>query len=229
MTADTSGLKATGSDARPTAAPAFAALTKVMNVVSGEWLLTWAKFPNGGTVIVVRTLYVTTLVYWPLIGLKHACEVGCFIGPHLTGLAFGQYIAPTIPWFGALFAGVYATLQTRYSSQWTYLADVYNRIKETATDKGHDKKAMAEWKAGFIEDAEDLHLIGKAMFRTVFHAWSGEKEVEEAFVEYTHNGTTRWSVLVRAYGRKEHPEADPSAATTRGDGGATSTAQGEKR
>jgi hypothetical protein len=37
---------------------------------------------------------------------------------------------------------------------------------------------LAEWKAGFIEDAQDLHLALKPLFASVIRAWGSEAEVK---------------------------------------------------
>jgi len=107
---------------------------------------------------------------------------------------------------------VYASLYARYSAQWNYLAGVYNRIKETEARGATDAtalKAMAQWKAGFIEDADDLHLAGKPMFASTIRAWSNA-DVEQEFVDHTHEGRARWSELMKRVGKPVLPLAAPS-------------------
>ena len=100
-----------------------------------------------------------------------------------------------ITWFGAIFAGVYALLYARFSSQWTYLAGVYNQIKSAELRKDTDDAALAEWKAGFIEDCQDLHLLRKPMFASIVHAWLNSGElglpVRDCFKSYTPGGADR--------------------------------------
>jgi hypothetical protein len=55
----------------------------------------------------------------------------------------------------------------RFSSQWSYLAGVYNQIKAAECRTGFQETVLAQWKAGFIEDAADLHLLRKAMFASI--------------------------------------------------------------
>jgi hypothetical protein len=182
----------------------------MVELISAEFLLSRVGCANGGDIILARSLWGASIVYALLLGVKHWCETGALIGPH-RGAAFGQYVGPTIPWFGAMFAGIYATLQARYSSQWTYLAGVYNRIKEAALKPGFDASSMAEWKAGFIEDAQDLHLIGKPMFQTLFRAWATE-DVEASFKAHTENGEVRWATLMAQFPPKmTAPAAPPNA------------------
>ncbi len=38
-----------------------------------------------------------------------------------------------LPTFGAIFAAVYFALYARFASQWSYLANLYNKIKEAET------------------------------------------------------------------------------------------------
>lgn len=77
---------------------------------------------------------------------------------------FGAVVAQTIPWLGAVFTATYAALYARFSAQWSYLAGVYNQMMATQSEiepSGKQPNALEEiqlWKAGFAEDAEDLHL-----------------------------------------------------------------------
>lgn len=164
----------------------------IVSFVSAEWLLTCFKWANGGDVIAMRSFMIA--VYWPVVGLKDFCEPHAVLGLDLAEMR--KLVPSTLPWFGAIFAGAYASLQSRYASQWNYLAGVYNRIKETDARGPVDHERMAEWKAGFIEDAEDLHLIGKSMFTSVARAWGADALVRRKFLIFTHGGTDRWNGLV---------------------------------
>jgi hypothetical protein len=98
--------------------------------------------------------------------------------------------------FGALFAAVYAGLYARFSSQWSYLANVYNQIKAAESRGGCDASRLAEWKAGFIEDAQDLHLALKPLFASVIRAWGSEAEVKGSFETYAPGGALRLAKLM---------------------------------
>jgi hypothetical protein len=163
-----------------------------VGLASHEWLLTRNKLPNGGDVILLRSLLVATQTYAFLLGLKNALDPEALWAFSWSGLVTD--LRSTGYWFGTIFAGVYASLYARYSSQWTYLANVYNRIKETEArgiPVGAAAQALVEWKAGFIEDADDLHLLAKPMFFSVVRAWATE-DVERVFEEHTINGAERW-------------------------------------
>jgi hypothetical protein len=97
--------------------------------MSGEYLLTWLRYPNGGTVVFLRTLHVTIIVVTGGIIFTELADPN-------TELSFSAWelrslLASHVGWFGAVFAAVYALLYARFSSQWTYLAGVYNQIKAT--------------------------------------------------------------------------------------------------
>jgi hypothetical protein len=76
-----------------------------------------------------------------------------------------------VTWIGAIFATVYALLYSRFASQWTYLAGVYNQIKAVQLRDQVNGTVLAEWKAGFIEDCDDLHLLRKPMFASIANEW----------------------------------------------------------
>lgn len=103
-------------------------------------------------------------------------------------------------WIGTLFGAAYAALYARFASQWGYLADVYNQIKAAEARASQDDtsaaKIIAEWKAGFIEDAEHLHLATKSQFASIIIAWSKQTGVKEAYEAHTIGGDARFSALM---------------------------------
>ncbi len=109
-----------------------------------------------------------------------------------------------IPWFGAIFAAVYAALYTRFASQWSYLANLYNLIKQASISDSDsiNEERMAEWKAAFIEDAEFLHLSHKENFTSIIHAWAKDALVEEKYCMYTPGGKARFDHMVKGISRR---------------------------
>jgi hypothetical protein len=103
-----------------------------------------------------------------------------------------------LPGFATVLAATYAAFYTRFSSQWAYIAEVYNSIKATqySTPDGN-AAALAEWKAGFIEDCEDLHLARKPSLATTIHAWGAQRDVQQAFADHAVGGRERLSALLR--------------------------------
>src|SRR5690606_6800070 len=75
----------------------------------------------------------------------------------------------------------YLALYSRFSSQWGYLSNLYNQIKQAETSLQVNKKTLNYWKAGFIEDAVELHLALKPMFAMIIKGWSQNPKVKKAF------------------------------------------------
>jgi hypothetical protein len=194
----------------------------VTHVVSGEFILR-SGFPNGGTMILVRSAWVAGMLYGVAL-LLHSGSYAEWTWEfwtwprHIDLGRLKHEIADHVPWLGAIFAGVYVALYARFSSQWDYLAGVYNQIKDAQVSQHPETNdRMQEWKAGFVEDAEDLHLAAKPMFRMTVWCWLQEPEVERKYDLYTAGGMKRRKRLVRRLERaikaKNLPDELPGAAT----------------
>jgi len=198
--------------------------------LSGEYLL--KVYPNGGTVVFLRSLHVALVLFAAAIGVGEILDPDA--GGSFSLLEARIQTGSHITWFGAMFAGVYALLYARFSSQWAYLAGVYNQIKSAESRKDADEGALAEWKAGFIEDCQDLHLLRKPMFASVAHAWLNPERglgVRECFGLYAPNGEERLIEIERQLGKvmaragsaakndvksgKATTEGDPQLSTAR--------------
>lgn len=155
-------------------------------LATSEWLLTRCRLPNGGSVILARATLTTCLVYCGgLLGRN-------LLDPHLTwdfsASELRLQVLASAEWFGAIFAGVYAALYARFSSQWGYLAGLYNQIKAAEVrDPGAGARVLADWKAGFIEDAEALHLATKPLFRSVVLAWGLDPAVRSSYASHSND------------------------------------------
>lgn len=165
----------------------------IVEIISSEWMLTRIYLPNGGAVIAARSL-ITSIVIFLLVLL--AINV---IDPIQT-LKFSLEEFQTqglekISWYGVIFVAVYTALYARFSAQWSYIAKLYNSIKQTECNI-HNTEVMAEWKSGFIEDAENLHLSCKASVAPIIKAWGADKLVEEKFIAYTPGGQRRFDLLL---------------------------------
>lgn len=163
-------------------------------VASGEWLLTRPNGRNGGTVVFLRALQVAILVNSVALLLKNVLDPSR-IWWTFSLTEFRKQLSNSGPTFGAIFAAAYVTFYTRFASQWSYLAGVYNQIKGAEARRGVSRTRIAQWKAGFIEDAYDLHLLRKKMFASIAHAWLSRKEVRDCFCTYTPNGDQLLSVI----------------------------------
>ena len=98
-------------------------------------------------------------------------------------------------WYGVIFGAIYTALYARFSSQWTYLANLYNSIKQAESSDGDNIK-LSQWKAGFIEDAENLHMACKGSFVSVINAWANDQEVKTEYIQHTPGGENRFARLI---------------------------------
>lgn len=167
-----------------------------VSFLSGEWFFRDGYHPNGGDVVVCRSAWVTVLLMTTveiLWNWMRPC-IGCSLKWDI----FLSDLITLAPWIGAIFGAVYVAFYARFSSQWAYLANLYNLIKEVEVSGVNDVKAMAQWKAGFIEDALDLHLASKSNFAGVIRAWAGNSnDVRDAFISYTPGGQQRWDHVMK--------------------------------
>ena len=161
------------------------------------------KMPNGGTAVLLRSAILSLLIYMAAISLKSRITPGSTWQFDWT--AFRSLVAETIPWFGAIFAGVYVALYSRFASQWNYLASLYNQIMATSVQSPPEgitsSAALRLWQAGFIEDAEDLHLAGKPMFASVIRSMLTKQQVREHFIAHAPGGAERLAKLEQRVAR----------------------------
>lgn len=165
--------------------------------VSFEWLLTPTR-PNGGDVVLARSLAVATLLCAIALLLRNLVDPD-LVSP-ISWRNIGKQLVEITPWFAAAFGAVYAALYARFSSQWGYLAALYNQIKQAeiellCADSANElaaKKKLAQWKAGYIEDAQDLHLHTKGNIAGIIFFWGEDSDVAEAFKNWAPGGESRW-------------------------------------
>ena len=172
---------------------------RVVYFGSGEWIL--KKYgSNGGDVILLRSLVVAVELTGIAISLQN------LIDPKLTEPAswinFRTQLVVIAPWFAAATGAVYAALYARFSAQWSYLAGLYNQIKQaelemayTSPDNIEGLARLAEWKAGYIEDAHSLHLQAKENVAAVVHHWGKNSMVLQAFIQATPGGQGLWDSI----------------------------------
>ncbi len=170
-------------------------IDRVLAFVSGEWILKW-MISNGGNVIFLRSAWVTIF----MLVLLTTFEVN-FQEPYIFQAFFrtlGCMMQDHKEWFGAIFGASYASFYARFSSQWSYLAGVYNQIKQAEVNGINNWSALAEWRAGFIEDAMHLHLTTKVSIAPIIESWSKYPEVQKAFIENVPSGEMRWYSLIKS-------------------------------
>lgn len=167
-------------------------ISAFVSQLSAEFILN--RLPNGGTVILLRSLWTGGLLNLFALMLLNLLDPRLSWQPSFK--QFETQIVSTLPWTGAILGAVYASLYARFASQWSYLAGVYNQIKAAECASSCNGRALAEWKAGFMEDAEDLHLARKPVFASIIHAWAKQSEVMECYLKHVPGGERRFEVLV---------------------------------
>jgi hypothetical protein len=173
-------------------------LTRVVNLLSGEWLFGVLGRANGSGIIVARACFISLFSFFFLLPLMlwlwNGADAGEFIGP-LDIERLHTFWHRHASWLAVLFGSSYTALYARFSAQWRYLADVYNKIKEAEIKYGESgAKGIAEWKAGFIEDAVTLHLASKPVFAQVIKVWLDNHLVRDAFVNYS-GGSNQYNAV----------------------------------
>lgn len=153
-----------------------------MRFFSAEWMLDRpSRRANGGGVILLRSAWIAlwlvglAVLLYELVGAPYTLSVS------LGGV--GRAAVMGARWFAVVFGFAYATLAARFASQWRYLADLYNQIKAAEVGAASDplaKDVLIEWKAGFVEDAQVLHLVTKPIFASVITAWADD--VRDEFI-----------------------------------------------
>lgn len=142
--------------------------TALVQFCSGEFIFKW--MPNGGSSVVFRTLFAATIISIAVIA-SHYVVYWDIVHPF-------DIIKKNGWQFCGIYAAAYAAFYARFVSQWTYLSNLYNQIKNVEVStiyNSGEKKANNEilygWMSGFIEDAESLHLETKPIFATVILNW----------------------------------------------------------
>jgi hypothetical protein len=190
-------------------------------IVSGEFFLK-SGHPNGGTVILLRSIWVSTIVYafalWLHSG-SYADWTWCFWNWAIDGGRLKQEISANVQWFGAIFAAVYIALYARFAAQWSYLAGLRNKLRRTLlslpkdlTDLDAERaNQLRLWRTEFVRDAIDLHLATKSMFGPFLKRTLKDRTVQENFRDYTFDGPQRLDWLQKQL-EERFPEDDGQPA-----------------
>jgi hypothetical protein len=185
---------------------------KFLEFITLEFLLTRWGWPNGAEVIVVRSAWLSISAY----GFVQLAFLA--VDPARSEIGVGEMalrVVSDIEKLGVLFGAFYAVFYTRFSSQWTYLANLYNQIKRTQSAlpenlPASSKAAMVEWKAGFLEDAFALHLANKPTLSETVRLWLEDAEVRDAFCRFTpHAG--HYLRMIGFVVKPMHPNANGEA------------------
>jgi hypothetical protein len=170
----------------------------VLDWLSGEYLLTHVRYPNGGTVVFLRALHVTIVIFLGALAIVNWLDPAR--GSEFSWIELETQTRTHITWIGAIFATVYALLYARFASQWTYLAGLYNQLKAAQARKDVDMTVIAEWRAAFIEDCDELHLLLKPMFASIVNELANStenhaKQVRTVFEAHSPGGKARFDKI----------------------------------
>ena len=133
-------------------------IEKLFDILAGEFILKWFQY-NGGATVALRALWITVIficISMLAVLIVDPCRVGPIALRSILSCIF-DVSEKSVIFLGAAYISLYA----RFVSQWTYLAGLYNLIKQVEASGCADPNVIAEWKAGYLEDAENLHLAAK--------------------------------------------------------------------
>jgi hypothetical protein len=172
---------------------------------------------NSGAVILFRSTVISLLIFVPVVGTVAALQPGA-IWWTLSAESAATVVLETLPWLGGIFFAVYASLYSRFASQWNYLANLYNQIMQTAVshppgaDHCEHTKRLRIWQAAFVEDAVSLHLAAKPLFASAIRDMLRHPLVRATFISHNAKGSVAFDELLLALANAGHPFDATSAA-----------------
>ncbi len=128
------------------------------SIITGEAVLKCVA--NGGAVVLARSIIVAIELFAMALMLLYFTGHNAVISFRPEPSIIRGIIHKHINWLGAIWGACYLSFYSRYSSQWIYLADLYNKIMRAEAEKLN----VDMWWAAFVEDAWTLHLARKPMF-----------------------------------------------------------------
>lgn len=158
-------------------------ISRIIDYVSAEWVFNF--FPNGGTATVLRTLFLGTLICVSLYALHSILTKGF--------VPLNSIIDNNMYKILGIYAAVYAAFYARFVSQWTYLSNFYNSIRDQElahlNPSPSAKDFLRKRKAEFIFDAINLHLDNKEKFAAKIYLWLDEdNNIAKDFIELCPHG-----------------------------------------
>ncbi|WP_232022006.1 hypothetical protein [Mycobacterium basiliense] len=195
---------------------AFLAAHFAVHIASGEWMLKGRV--NGGTVIFFRSVQVALTAWLVAVWFRSFCYAAWPL--RFDGVQFLRDMGNHLPWLGATFGAIYVALYTRFSAQWNYLAATYNQLMSTQAQieglaptldqsQPDRNKKIVVWKAGFIEDAQDLHLATKPTFAMAILYMLKNQDIADVFDAGAKGGEQRRkkleALLIKSIGEDNLP------------------------
>jgi hypothetical protein len=162
---------------------------KVLRFLSAEFLL--ERRANSGALVLQRAMLAAILPSILVVLATHAIDPDAT----WTWCGFRKRLLDTLPWLGTMFGAFYAALYSRFASQWGYASGLYNEIKCAECNPETKEEALAQWKAAFVEDCDDLHLDRKPSFAAVIRLWADDARVKAAFESSAPRGPERLAAI----------------------------------
>jgi len=165
--------------------------------------------------VFVRALQLSVFLFLLTIGLDSYLAPDARLA--FDRMEFFATVKSHLPWFGVMFGGIYLALYSRFSSQWTYLAGLYNTLmhiecqdpRALLTGPKLTRRAMA-W-AAFIEDAVTLHLAAKASFAHSIRALLLEDSIRSVVVDWSKDDPATYEKLRRHFSFDQQTPSLPAA------------------
>ena len=158
--------------------------------------------PNSGAVVFVRSVKVSFLIFlFSLWAISVTDPERTFEPSYKDFLAI---LTDKFAWLGAIFAASYAGFYSRYASQWSYLANLYNQImavKSTLPESQKSGASLLHWQAGFIEDCYLLHLDRKEIFSVPIRYMLEDSAIADTFKSTT--STDISNAIILRHGKTE--------------------------
>jgi len=180
---------------------------QLLAIIDGEWVLRF--LPNGGTAVILRTVQLSLLAFLLAIGVESYLDPKARLEFDL--VQFLAALKSHLPWFGVLFGGIYVALYSRFSSQWSYLASLYNSLMQLECQEPRselkgaklERRAMA-W-AAFIDDAWTMHLAAKPSFSSAIRALLQDAPIRDVVDGWYAGHKTEYEAFQRRIGFTRPP------------------------
>lgn len=157
-------------------------MNRILSFLSAEWILKHRA--NGGDAVLLRTLFISSWLYLLAIAIRSYSEPGALLSFSIP--EFKQQIGETLPWLGAILGATYAALYSRFSSQWAYLANLYNEQMAYSCSLPEGElyyENFTAWQAAFIEDAMLTHLATKKGFNVAIYEMLQEEDIVKTLTQ----------------------------------------------
>lgn len=165
-------------------------LSTISCLLRGEFFLRGHE--NSGGLILARSLFCASIAIF-LSVLAEVLLSNQSPSSEAEPVRVSKILIERIPWFGASFALIFNHLNQKFSSQWLYLANLFNSICKANLEMSRGQDAtdlLLQWKASFIEDVHNLHLHKKGAFSIASHFMLRDTRIREKIVNSSPKGAS---------------------------------------